>query len=192
MGTPMTADIDWIEINPKALPDETDGPFLVSNNITARNASGAPSHVWVVSRMHLDDDHVIAFGGSFETIRFITHYLPVGEIGRLRPMKALGDWLGFSASVIKSGEPWTETCARDYAAASRELAEARPILRTEIEAALAHAVNYHGVDSGLGQQDTQIAALLVGEVYKHLLGQTDVQVLDRMSPEERAKIGQDA
>ena len=60
------------------------------------------------------------------------------------------------------------------------------------EAALAHAVNYHGVDSGLGQQDIQIAAMLVGEVYKHLLGQTDVQVYERMTPEERAKIGQDA
>jgi hypothetical protein len=27
---------------------------------------------------------------------------------------AIGEWIGFSASVIKSGEPWTETCEDRY------------------------------------------------------------------------------
>ncbi|MGK2908781.1 MAG: hypothetical protein ACSLE1_03130 [Sphingobium sp.] len=34
---------------------------------------------------------------------------------------AIGNTLAFFASVIKSGEPWTETCQRDYAAAQNAL-----------------------------------------------------------------------
>ena len=37
------------------------------------------------------------------------------------PLVELGRVLGFFASVIKSGEPWTETCQREYEAANSAL-----------------------------------------------------------------------
>lgn len=54
--------------------------------------------------------------------------------------------------------------------------------------ALCHAVNYHGLDAKLKMADWTIADLIVGEVSKHLRGETDVQVIERMTPEERAQI----
>lgn len=58
-----------------------------------------------------------------------------------------------------------------------------------INAAICHAVNYHGLDAKLNTADHELADLLAPEVAKHLAGQTDVQIIERMSPEERARIG---
>ena len=55
--------------------------------------------------------------------------------------------------------------------------------------AISHAINYHGIDAKLNMAEHKIADLLVGEVSKHLRGQTDVQIVECMTPEERAKIG---
>jgi hypothetical protein len=38
-------------------------------------------------------------------------------------LRAVGEWLGFSASVIKSGEPWTPTCDERYQKARRGLTD---------------------------------------------------------------------
>jgi len=56
--------------------------------------------------------------------------------------------------------------------------------------AIRHAVNYHGIDAKLGMPDWEVAQLLIGEVAKHLRGVTDVQIIERMTPEERSRIGQ--
>jgi hypothetical protein len=61
--------------------------------------------------------------------------------------------------------------------------------RTELNRALTHAINYHGLDAKLGAPDWHIAAIIEGEVQKWLDGTTDVQVIARMTPEERARIG---
>jgi len=58
-----------------------------------------------------------------------------------------------------------------------------------LEAAITHAVNYHSIDAKLNTPDFELAKLLAPEISKHLRGDTDVQVFERMSPEERAKIG---
>lgn len=55
-----------------------------------------------------------------------------------------------------------------------------------LEAAIAHAVNYHSLDAKLNMPDHEIAALITPEVSKHLRGETDVQVIAAMTPEERA------
>lgn len=57
-------------------------------------------------------------------------------------------------------------------------------------AALSHSINYHGIDAKLDTPDYRLAELLVGEVSKHLRGETDVQVYERMTPEERAGINE--
>lgn len=62
-------------------------------------------------------------------------------------------------------------------------------MRTELNRAIAHAVNYHGLDAKLSTPDWQIADLIEGEVQKWLMGTTDVQIIEGMSPEERARIG---
>lgn len=59
----------------------------------------------------------------------------------------------------------------------------------ELNKAIQHAVNYHGLDARLNTPDWQIADLITGEVFKHLCGTTDVQIIERMTSEERAKIG---
>ena len=59
-----------------------------------------------------------------------------------------------------------------------------------LNAAIRHAVNYHSLDSRLGMADYKIADLITNEVSKHLRGETDVQVYERMSPEERRMIGE--
>lgn len=59
----------------------------------------------------------------------------------------------------------------------------------DLNRAIAHAMNYHGLDAKLGMADFRIADLVTGEVLKYLNGETDVQVLERMSPEDRANIG---
>lgn len=63
---------------------------------------------------------------------------------------------------------------------------------TELNRALQHALNYHSLDAILNMPDWQIADLIEPEVQKWLDGTTDVQVIGRMTPEERARIGEDA
>lgn len=60
---------------------------------------------------------------------------------------------------------------------------------TDLEKAIAHSVNYHSLDAKLGKPDFVIAEMLAPEVQRHLDGKTDAQVLARMTPEERARIG---
>lgn len=55
--------------------------------------------------------------------------------------------------------------------------------------AIAHAVNYHGLDARLNTPDFKLGELLAPEVGKHLRGETDVQIIDAMTPEQRAAIG---
>ena len=53
-------------------------------------------------------------------------------------------------------------------------------MSSELNRAIAHAVNYHSLDSKLDMPDWQIADLLENEVQKWLDGTTDVQVIERM------------
>lgn len=62
------------------------------------------------------------------------------------------------------------------------------ITPSELAKAIEHAVNYHSIDAKVGMADFNLAKLLVGEMWKHLRGETDVQVFERMSPEERAAL----
>lgn len=59
----------------------------------------------------------------------------------------------------------------------------------KLEAAIRHAVNYHGIDARLNMSDRDIAALLTPEVAKHLAGKTDVQIIEAMTPDQRLRIG---
>jgi hypothetical protein len=63
------------------------------------------------------------------------------------------------------------------------------INKTDLNRAIAHAVNYHALDSRLGISDWQLANLLEHEIQKWLDGVTDVQIVERMTLEERRKIG---
>ena len=184
--------LNWLPVDLDALPDERGGPFLVTNNRDAVNALGVMSNCWLVSRLHavksrFDGNFAAAFSGG-EQVIYITHYVPLGAVG-VSSLDAVGTWLGFSASVIKSGEPWTQTCQAAIDAARAELAAAQPITPDRVEAALRHAVNFHGLDAKLDVADFALAQMLVGEVCRHLAGRTDVQVYEAMTPEERAKIG---
>lgn len=58
----------------------------------------------------------------------------------------------------------------------------------DLEQAIRHAVNYHSLDARLGMADHAIAFLIAPEVQKHLNGETDVQVIEAMTPEQRAAI----
>lgn len=55
--------------------------------------------------------------------------------------------------------------------------------------AIQHAINYHGLDARLNMADYKVADMITEEVAKHLAGTTDVQKIERMTPEERARIG---
>jgi hypothetical protein len=59
-------------------------------------------------------------------------------------------------------------------------------MSSELNRAIAHAVNYNGLDSKLNTPDWVIADLIEPEVQKWLDGTTDVQVIERMTPEELA------
>jgi|ERR1700758_488719 len=65
------------------------------------------------------------------------------------------------------------------------------IQSSALNRAISHAVNYHGLDARLNQPDWRIADLIESEVQKHLDGQTEVQIIERMTPEERARIGRE-
>lgn len=58
-----------------------------------------------------------------------------------------------------------------------------------LEHAIEHSVNFHSYDAKLDMPDYAVAAKLAPEAFKWLKGETDVQVFENMSPEERAKIG---
>lgn len=60
---------------------------------------------------------------------------------------------------------------------------------TKLERAISHAVNYHSLDAKLDMPDWKIAALIAPEVQRHLDGKTDVQIIEVMTPEQRANIG---
>lgn len=61
----------------------------------------------------------------------------------------------------------------------------------EFKAALQHSINYNGVDSKANMPDHELTELLMPEICKHIAGTTDVQVIERMTPEERANIGKE-
>ena len=58
----------------------------------------------------------------------------------------------------------------------------------DLAKAIEHAVNYHSLDARLNMSDFAIGELLAPEVAKWLRGETDVQVFERMSPEDRKTI----
>lgn len=69
------AQTGWLPI--KEEPDNTKGPFLVTNNSKALNAFDRPSHVWCVSGIYTDDDgSFCAFEGS-QKIHGLTMFMPV-------------------------------------------------------------------------------------------------------------------
>jgi hypothetical protein len=51
-------------------------------------------------------------------------------------------------------------------------------MSTELNRAIAHALNYHSLDAKLDMPDWQIADLIEPEVQKWLDGKTDVQVFE--------------
>lgn len=71
----QTAQTGWLPI--KEEPDNTKGPFLVTNNPKALNAFDRPSHVWCVSGIYTDDDgSFCAFEGN-QKIHGLTMFMPV-------------------------------------------------------------------------------------------------------------------
>lgn len=69
------AQTGWLPI--KEEPDNTKGPFLVTNNPKALNAFDRPSHVWCVSGIYTDDDgSFCAFEGN-QKIHGLTMFMPV-------------------------------------------------------------------------------------------------------------------
>jgi hypothetical protein len=60
-------------------------------------------------------------------------------------------------------------------------------MSTELNKAIAHAVNYHSLDAKLNMADWKIADLIESEVQKWLDGMTDVQYCERI--QEDAKQG---
>lgn len=70
----------------------------------------------------------------------------------------------------------------------RAVVENRPPAFWDLERAISHAVNYHGLDTRLGMTDYAIASRIAPEVQKHLDGETDVQVIEAMTPEQQAAI----
>ena len=66
-----------------------------------------------------------------------------------------------------------------------------PVDAKTFEAALRHSINYNSIDAKAGMADHALAELLMPEICKHLAGSTDVQVFERMTPEERANIGKE-
>jgi hypothetical protein len=55
-----------------------------------------------------------------------------------------------------------------------------------LELAIRHAVNYHSLDTRLNMPDYKISELIAPEVQKYLDGTTDVQIIEAMTPEQRA------
>lgn len=112
---------------------------------------------------------------------------------------ALSTALGLFPSVIKSGEHWSSSgegsCVAVLLAAQAELTTLRsPAKPGEFEfpdgllvAAISHAVNAEGLDARLETADFTLADLLAPRIAAYLRGQTDVQVYEAMTPQERAE-----
>jgi hypothetical protein len=66
--------------------------------------------------------------------------------------------------------------------------EATLVTKEDLAKALAHSLNYHGIDAKTTTPDFLLAERLVPEMWKHLFGETDVQTVEKMTPEERRKI----
>jgi hypothetical protein len=64
-------------------------------------------------------------------------------------------------------------------------------MSSELNKAIAYAVNYTGMDARVEMPDWELADLLEPYVQKWLNGKTDVQRIEAMTPEERAKIGKE-
>lgn len=58
-----------------------------------------------------------------------------------------------------------------------------------LEKALEYALNVESIDAKAGMTDWELAALLLRQIGKHLRGETDAQVYEAMTPEERLRIG---
>ena len=67
--------------------------------------------------------------------------------------------------------------------------EVVPVSLRMLEHAIEHSANYNGYDAKLEMPDYAIAAKLAPQAFKWLKGETDVQIIESMTPEERAKIG---
>ena len=72
----------WIALDPEKLPRAKDiGPFLVTNNIAARNAHGHPSHVWLCDTMIHHHPEIACgfyiFDDSDRRVQGLTHFMPV-------------------------------------------------------------------------------------------------------------------
>lgn len=99
---------------------------------------------------------------------------------RVGVVKALGEPVG-SASRCSARPTPNSSAERRYTMLNRPADFDETLCR-----AIAHAVNYHGLDSRLNLPDYAVAELITPEVIKHLRGITDIQIYERMSPEERA------
>lgn len=62
-------------------------------------------------------------------------------------------------------------------------------MSSALNRAIAHAVNYHSLENKLDMADWQFADLIEPQVQAWLDGKTDVQIIEAMTPEERANIG---
>lgn len=64
----------------------------------------------------------------------------------------------------------------------------KTVSKEELERALTHSINYHSLDANCNEADFQLSKMMIDEVWKHLCGETDAQVIERRTPEERRKI----
>ncbi len=53
------------------------GPFLVTNNPTARDGFGRMSHVWVASMIHEEGGEFIAYGDGFQKLHGLKMYAEI-------------------------------------------------------------------------------------------------------------------
>ncbi len=73
--------LQWIALDRDNLPNPKTGPFLVTNNINARNAHGQMSHVWCASGCYRGDQDrhgVTCFDDAYRRITGLTHYAVIG------------------------------------------------------------------------------------------------------------------
>jgi hypothetical protein len=77
----MDNNIKWLPLNADSLPNSKTGPFLCTNSISARNAFGRMSHVWLVDMFHKSEGPegpVTAFLADYQKIFGLTHYAVIG------------------------------------------------------------------------------------------------------------------
>jgi hypothetical protein len=70
----------WVSVKDR-LPEDHCPPLLVTNNMSARNAFGHMSHVWIADMLHEDRDcpgEVCALvGDNLRKIWGVTHWAPI-------------------------------------------------------------------------------------------------------------------